>query len=195
MTTTAGRVSGMTAIPLAELPPPPPGMNLPYGAISFTIEDLIVGASVTVRITTPGPATGYAKLTASGWVMMPGTITIDNGVAVTLVDGGIGDADGLANGRIVDPGAVVAPTQIPPPPDTTPTTTVAPAVATTVPATSTSVASLAMPLPTSSTVASQPVSPPRTGGDVGRLIVASVALVALGGALFVIVRQRRRARS
>ncbi|MFZ4810715.1 MAG: choice-of-anchor U domain-containing protein [Ilumatobacteraceae bacterium] len=194
MTTTAGRVSGMTAIPLAGLPTPPPGMNLPYGAISFTIEDLDVGASVTVRITTPGPATNYAKLTASGWVMVPGTVTIGNDVAVTLVDGGIGDADGLANGRIVDPGAVVAPTQVPPPTNTTPSTTVAPAVATTVPATSTSVASRPTPLPTSPTVASQPGGLPRTGGDVGRLIVTAVALVAVGGAVVVIVRQRRRAR-
>jgi LPXTG-motif cell wall-anchored protein len=185
----------MTAIPLTELPPPPPGMNLTYGAISFTIEDLDVGASVTVRITTPGPATGYAKPTASGWALVPGAITIGNGVAVTLVDGGIGDDDGLANGRIVDPGAVVAPAQIPPPTNSTPSTTVAPAVATTVPATSTSVASLAMPVPTSSTVASQPGGLPRTGGDAGRLIVAAVALVALGGAVFVIIRQRRRARS
>ena len=208
MTTTAGRVAGMAAIPLAELPSPPPGMDLPYGAISFTIEDLDVGASVTVRIIVPGPATGYAKPTASGWALVPGVVRIANGVAVTLVDGGVGDDDGLANGRIVDPGAVVAPARAAPPSDTTPTaaaatttttnnntTTIAPAVATTVSATSTSVESLAMPLPTSSTVASQPSSPRQPGGDVGRLIVAAVALVTLGGALFLIVRRRRRARS
>jgi hypothetical protein len=203
MTTTAGRVAGMAAIPLAELPSPPPGMDLPYGAISFTIEDLDVGASVTVRIIVPGPATGYAKPTASGWALVPGVVRIANGVAVTLVDGGVGDDDGLANGRIVDPGAVVAPAQAAPPTDTNPTTasntntntTIAPAVATTVSATSTSVESLAMPLPTSSTVASQPSSPRRPGGDVGRLIVAAIALVTLGGALFLIVRRRRRARS
>jgi hypothetical protein len=200
MTTTAGRVSGMAAIPLAELPSPPPGMNLPYGAISFTIEDLDVGASVTVRITVPGPATGYAKPTASGWALVPGVVRIANGVAVTLVDGGVGDDDGLANGRIVDPGAVVAPAQAAPPTDTTPTnpttnSTIPPAVATSVPTTSTSVASLAMPLPTSSTVASQPSSPRQPGGDVGWLIVAAVALAAIGGALFLIVRRRRRTRS
>jgi hypothetical protein len=171
-------------------------MSLPYGAISFVIEDLDVGAAVTVRITVPGPATDYAKVTADGWVRVPGAVTIGNGVAVTLTDGGVGDADGIANGRIVDPGAVVA--QQPPPSTDAPTTTQSASPPTTsgagaVPAT---VAATTAPTPPAGPTAVEPFRGvptsglPETGTDSRRILWAAGALVCLG----VIVLLTRRTR-
>jgi LPXTG-motif cell wall-anchored protein len=192
ITTTSGRVVGLTAVPLAGLPTPPAGLNLPYGAITFRIEDLAPGESVTVRITVPGPATDYAKVTAGGWATVPGTVTLGNGVAVTLTDGGIGDADGLANGVIVDPGAVVAPAQVPPttaPPSTAPpTTAVAPTItATTVPAGAPPATTAPGPGPGPSLSGL-----PQTGSEPNRLLVSGAVLAAVGAALLLIRRPWRR---
>jgi len=209
LTTSAGRVVGLTSVPLAGLPTPPAGMNLPYGAISFTIEDLEPGASVSLRINVPGPATSYAKLTASGWTLIPGAVTIGNGVAVTLTDGGVGDADGVANGRIVDPGAVVGPPQQAPgqqvpttttspapstvaPPSVAPSTT---ATASTVPASTVPASAAAIPIPGAVPRTPPGGSPtdnlPRTGGGPAPILVG--AGIAMGvGALLLVARRRRR---
>lgn len=214
ISTTAGRVTGLTATPLAGLPTPPPGMNLPYGAISFTIEDLTAGESVTVRVTVPGPATSYAKLTTGGWVLVPGAVTIGNGVAVTLTDGGIGDADGLANGRIVDPGAVVAPAQ--PTDTTTPTTTPTTAPTTTgAPATGVPTSPGAgTPAGASTTIPGGPVPAtpgavpppgapvgtpsgnlPQTGGGPRPALAGGALALGVGALLVVVTRRRRRTRT
>jgi len=199
LTTNAGRVVGLTAVPLAGLPTPPAGMNLPYGAISFTIDDLEPGASVSLRINVPGPATSYAKLTASGWTLIPGAVTIGNGVAVTLTDGGVGDADGVANGRIVDPGAVVGPTrQVPTTTTSAAPTTVAPSTVVpspTAPSTTVTATTVAIPIPGAAPRTPPGGSPttdlPSTGGGPAPILVG--AGIALGvGALLLVARRRRR---
>ena len=55
--------------------------------------------------------TGYAKFHDNAWYVAAGCQrrrrSGRSGLDITLVDGGIGDDDGVANGAIVDPGGVV----------------------------------------------------------------------------------------
>lgn len=91
---------------------PPAGVGFPYGAMSFSIHDVPVGGSVTVDITTPSTVDGYWKLVNDSWSSYPGVMPIPGsatGLRLTLTDGGQGDADGVADGVIVDPGAVGVP--------------------------------------------------------------------------------------
>lgn len=50
--------------------------------------------------------TQYWKFMAAigTWNVLPGAVVDDNQVRFTLVDGGTGDGDGMANGTIIDPG-------------------------------------------------------------------------------------------
>ncbi len=57
-----------------------------------------------LQIDSPVDVNRYWKLIGNRWIELP-TAPIPGGIVVTLVDGGLGDADGLANGVIVDPGA------------------------------------------------------------------------------------------
>lgn len=102
---------------LAALPPNacssalPQGMILPYGLFSFRIYGITPGATVRVTIKFPRviPATAkYYKCSGTGtWIDCTSFVTHnpgDNFIVLTLTDGGPGDMDGLANGRITDPG-------------------------------------------------------------------------------------------
>ena len=80
---------------------------------------------MVVTITLPANVpvgTEYWKYHASegGWIQIPmGSDNGDNIITITLVDGGLGDDDGLANGVIVDqggPGFVTPPAPVPAPP-------------------------------------------------------------------------------
>ena len=101
----AGRLVDLAAVPLAGLPEPPTGWDFPYGAMSFVIEDVPVGQTVELRVAAPGMLGGYAKLASSGWVLLPASTATADAIVVPLTDGGTGDADGRADGRIVDPAA------------------------------------------------------------------------------------------
>ncbi len=57
-----------------------------------------------LQIDSPVDVNRYWKFIGNTWTELP-TAPIPGGIVVTLVDGGLGDADGLANGVIVDPGA------------------------------------------------------------------------------------------
>jgi hypothetical protein len=212
----AGRMVDPVVVPLADLPTPPRDMALPYGAISFSIEDVSVGAAVTVTLTAPGPAAGYAKFAAGGWTRLPSAVAVGSTVTFVLVDGGVGDADGVANGRIDDPGAVIAPAASPSPPAappspsaTTTTTPVAstptsPAPAITAPATtSTSVSGDAPPsttaVPDTQVASGGPVpvdgAPSIPSTSTGSSVVVGVVAglgVAVGLIVFITRRQRRR---
>jgi hypothetical protein len=101
---------------------PPAGVGFPYGAMSFSVFDVPVGGSVTVDITAPSAVGGYWKLANGTWSLYPGATPIPGtttGLRLTLVDGGLGDADGVANGVIVDPGALGVPNVGPTAPDRT----------------------------------------------------------------------------
>ena len=84
-------------------------ISFPDGLFSFDITGLTPGATATVTITLPPGAapTQYWKYHASegGWIQIPMTIVgPPNVIKITLVDGGLGDDDGAANGVIVDQG-------------------------------------------------------------------------------------------
>lgn len=91
------------------LPAPPEGVSLTAGLVSFVLEDVPPGSTQTVSLY-PGSTdgvTGYAKYDAiDGWSLLPaGRVAVHpDRVDVTLTDGGVGDADGVADGRITDPG-------------------------------------------------------------------------------------------
>ncbi|HSQ32186.1 MAG TPA: IPTL-CTERM sorting domain-containing protein, partial [Gemmatimonadaceae bacterium] len=96
------------------LPPTsPPGLVFPHGLLRFELGDCERGAAVTFTIVYPEPlpeGTRYWKYgpPASGaapvWYELPATAISGNRVTFTLTDGGTGDEDGLANGRLRDPG-------------------------------------------------------------------------------------------
>lgn len=93
----------------------PRNAKMPLGQFDFTIDGLMAGASVDVALYVDKSlgANGYYKLVGSTWTNLATTSTVGNKTVISfkLTDGGIYDADGVANGRIVDPGgvAVIAP--------------------------------------------------------------------------------------
>jgi hypothetical protein len=111
----AGTITGLTARDESSFPAAgkPAGVNFPHGLFSFEITNIKPGDTVTLRITLPSalPAgSGYWKYQNGTWSEIPvvseaGT----NIITIQLTDGGTGDADGVANGTIVDPGGPVAP--------------------------------------------------------------------------------------
>jgi hypothetical protein len=92
--------------------PPPAGVSLPAGLASFTVTGLAAGADAVVAVHPPSmtDVNGYAKYDAGAgtWSLLPAdrvTVLPDH-LEVRLTDGGVGDADGTADGRVVDPGGV-----------------------------------------------------------------------------------------
>lgn len=86
-------------------PRPPSSVDFPYGVFKFTAERCTPGATVTVSIELPeipGFNDWYKYLPESGWVIYPATL-IGTTFSFEVTDGGIGDADGIVNGIIVDP--------------------------------------------------------------------------------------------
>jgi len=104
-------IQGVTATDSRGLPPPPVGVTLPTGVLSFSVLGLPVGGQIDVRILTAEPRdpvpNSYYKLHVLTWVALPSNaVTFDrDSMTLHLVDGGVGDQDGVANGAIVDPGA------------------------------------------------------------------------------------------
>lgn len=91
-----------------RIPPPdggPPGITMPFDALQFSLEGCATGGSTEVTVTYSAPVDGmrYWKHLGSEWITIPATLS-GNSAIFTLVDGGPLDADGEANGRIVDPG-------------------------------------------------------------------------------------------
>ncbi|MGH9922882.1 MAG: choice-of-anchor U domain-containing protein [Nitrososphaerales archaeon] len=112
-TTSSGSFSSYSNIDEESIPQEwgRPSADLFYGLFSFTITSLPVGSTVTVTISFPSdiPAgSQYWKILNGQWILLPeqfvGSNDGDNILSLTLTDGGIGDADGLPNGSIVDPG-------------------------------------------------------------------------------------------
>jgi fermentation-respiration switch protein FrsA (DUF1100 family) len=110
--TDAGTIEDLRAVKESTLPKAgKPALVFPHGFFSFNITGLTPGQTVVVTITLPDNVlvgTQYWKYHASegGWVQIPmGSDDGDNVITITLVDGGLGDDDGTANGVIVDQGA------------------------------------------------------------------------------------------
>jgi len=112
--TSAGSIIDLTALattPCGSLV----GFTVPHGFFSFNITTIPVGSTVTITITLPStmPAhTQYWKCQNGAWVNITsllGDNDGDNVLTLTITDGGLGDADGVANGTIVDPGGPAIP--------------------------------------------------------------------------------------
>ncbi len=101
-------LTSVEAIDPATLPAPPAGAQLPAGVVSFEVHGVGQGASVPVEVLTPAGTNpnSYFKFQNSAWVDFTANASFSGDVVtLTLTDGGAGDADGTANGVIVDPGA------------------------------------------------------------------------------------------
>ena len=96
--------------------PPPAGYELPHGLYSITVSGLTPGATVTIDVILPTPlpiGAVWLKLIGNSWVALPvGDDDGDNVITITLTDGGQGDADGVANGVIIDPGGPAIPLRV-----------------------------------------------------------------------------------
>jgi hypothetical protein len=84
-------------------------VTFPFGFFDWTIAGLAQGQTVTVTMAFPGPLTApphYWKLNNGVWTDASSQVALiaPNVLALTITDGGPGDADGLVNGQISDPG-------------------------------------------------------------------------------------------
>ncbi len=110
-----GSISNLTRVRVTDTRcSTPAGYDFPYGLFSFKINDLTIGQ--TVRITIKFPRylptnVKYYKCINGKMVDCTRIMTRlnDHTLALNITDGGFGDADGLANGTIVDPGGPVEP--------------------------------------------------------------------------------------
>ena len=119
-TTSGGSITGLAATnstPCGIMP----GFGFPHGFFSFSITNITPGSTVTITITLPSNVpvnTQYWKCQNGQWVNVTsllGSNDGDNVITLTLTDGGPGDADGVANGTIVDPGGPALPGAAPTP--------------------------------------------------------------------------------
>lgn len=87
----------------------PSGVSFPYGLVGFSVHGAGTGFTIQVVLTFPAPVSEYWKYQGGAWSKFAGATFAGNTAALTLTDGGAGDADGIANGTIVDPGAAGVP--------------------------------------------------------------------------------------
>ena len=100
----------LTDLPAAAQASVPTDAVFDDGFFGIVIDNVPVGGHVHVTLDLPGTYVAgmdpYYKWDAvNGWYTVPFTNGVSaNQVILTLTDGGAGDADGVANGQIVDPG-------------------------------------------------------------------------------------------
>ncbi len=109
-------------IDMKTLPTPPAGYEFPWGAMTFRVETKNIGDSAVITIyfseALPSGAKWFNYNQIEGWKDYSQYATFSANrkvVTLTLKDGGVGDADGTANGAIVDPAAIGIPTTAPAP--------------------------------------------------------------------------------
>jgi glyoxylase-like metal-dependent hydrolase (beta-lactamase superfamily II) len=109
--TSSGSMTGLASSIATGCGSSPSGsLGFPHGFFSYNITSITPGSTAIVTITLPSAMpvnTQYWKCINSQWVNVTsilGSNDGDNVLTLTLTDGGMGDADGLANGTIVDPG-------------------------------------------------------------------------------------------
>lgn len=106
--TSDGRIS--TFKPVSTPDQSSPEYNYPVGFYDYQITGLTPGQSVRLTFTLPDGAndpTHYIKCDDHNCKTLPDThVELDGRrITITLTDGGVGDADGVADGVINDPGA------------------------------------------------------------------------------------------
>ncbi len=116
LTPTEGRLEALATLRKADLPDGrrPPG-EMPYGLVGFRVGGVQpAGSEVSVALEFPErlpPGTRWYKVRADGSVEdYTDRVTFDGPRAVLrLADGGRGDADGIDNATVVDPGGPAVP--------------------------------------------------------------------------------------
>ena len=114
------KLVAVTGAPDSPSAPPPIGTVFPHGIVDFQVAGVSVGGTITVTLTYPQPlAAGstfwkfgprLGNLTPS-WYQYPATFS-GNTISYDLTDGGAGDGDLMADGKISDPaglGAIAPP--------------------------------------------------------------------------------------
>jgi len=111
--TSAGNLSGLTAAAASSLPCNFGMVKFPFGVFAFTITNLTPGGTAVVLLGLPesiADSAMYYKCQNGSLIdctSLLGHNNGDNTLTLSLTDGGLGDADGLRNGVIVDPGGPV----------------------------------------------------------------------------------------
>lgn len=127
VTLSSGRLISLVALSAAGLPAAasttvPTVGTFDDGFFRMVIDGVPVGGTVNVTLSLPGSFVAgtdtYHKWdAANGWQTFPYTNgATSNQIILALTDGGAGDADGVANGQIVDPGGPASSSQPPPQP-------------------------------------------------------------------------------
>jgi len=117
-TTSSGSINNLTAS-LTTVCGALIGYNFPQGIFSFNITNIAPGSTVTITITLPSnmPANAqYWKCVNGQWLNCNSILGSNNGdniLTLALTDSGPFDANGTANGTIVDPGGPVVPAAAP----------------------------------------------------------------------------------
>ncbi len=97
----------------------PPGLSAPVGAVAYQVHNVPVGGSIDVDLALPPGTvpTAVDKLQNGRLIDVTSLATVaGNIVTLHLTDGGLGDADGVANGVVVDPVVPLTGREIPPTP-------------------------------------------------------------------------------
>lgn len=113
-TVSAGSATGFRAVNPALVPDGnlPDFVTFPFGLFEWTVSSLTPGQSLSVTMTFPSAIAAPLKywkgsLAVGPWtdlcVQTTCTQPSPNQISFTLVDGGVGDLDGVANGTIHDP--------------------------------------------------------------------------------------------
>jgi len=91
----------------------PSGVSFGYGLVEFQVTGVPVGGTVLVRVVFPEalpPGARIYKVGTAGFYDYSDRAAVNgNEVALYLTDGGAGDADGVANGVILDPVGIATP--------------------------------------------------------------------------------------
>lgn len=112
--TSAGGFSYLTAVSESSLPAAgkPNGVTFPYGFFAWNVSGIAPGSTIVITITYPAniaAGSQYWKVINNIWTDVTSLLGDDDGdnvLTLTMTDGGLGDADGLVNGQIADPGGV-----------------------------------------------------------------------------------------
>jgi hypothetical protein len=105
----AGTLQDLMAIDESTLPSiGKPKLVFLHGFFSFKVVGLIPTQTIMITVILPSNmpvGTQFWKCQDSTWYQIRiGDDDGDNVITITLTDGGLGDADGIANGVIIDPG-------------------------------------------------------------------------------------------
>ena len=94
------------------------GWSFPYGVFDFVATGGAVGGAVSITFTYPQPLPAGARFwkygptaanTTPHWYPFDSAVVAGNTVTITIVDGGLGDDDLVANGIVRDAGGIGVP--------------------------------------------------------------------------------------